>query len=201
MGEVLLDLVPANVFEAMAEGNVGQLVVFAVLLGITTLLLPPEPRDKLRDLYALLAELFRKLVDVILWIAPYGIGALMAVTVGRYGSQLFGPPTRFLVGVWGAQLLMLLLYMAILVTSSRYRPLRFLREGGELWATTLATTSSLASLSVAFDVAEKMKLPRGLYALTLPLGAQLHKDGTAIMLTSVLLFTAQAAGLDWMVSR
>jgi len=172
---------------------VAQIVVFTILLGIATLLLPPQPRDRLRELYGLGAELFRKLVHIVLWVAPFGIGALMAVTVGRYGAELFGPLARFLGGVWGAQIGMVVVYMVLLRVFAARSPLRFLRQGGELWATTVATTSSLASLTVAFDVAEKMKLPRGVYALTLPLGAQINKDGTAIMLAAVLLFTAQAA--------
>jgi Na+/H+-dicarboxylate symporter len=195
IGEVLVDLMPANVFQALAEGKVGQLVVFSVLVGVTTLLLPPEPRDRLRAGYALGADLFRKLVDLVLRVAPYGIGALMAVTVGRYGTELFGPLARFLASVWGAQAVMVLVYMTLLRLLTARRPLAFLRQGGELWATTVATTSSLASLPVAFDVAEKMGLPRGIYSLTLPLGAQINKDGTSIMLSSVLLFTAQAAGV------
>jgi len=197
IANVLIELVPSNVFAALAEGKVAQLVVFTILMGITTLLLPAEPRDRLRELYGLGAELFRKLVEVILWVAPLGIGALMAVTVGRYGAQLFGPLARFVGGVWGAQLGMVLVYMVLLRTFAARSPLRFLKQGGELWATTVATTSSLASLSVAFDVAEKMKLPRRVYSLTLPLGAQINKDGTSIMLASVLLFTAQAAGISF----
>lgn len=197
IADVLTELVPSNVFAALAEGKVAQLVVFTILLGITTLLLPAEPRDRLRELYSLGAELFRKLVEVILWVAPLGIGALMAVTVGRYGAQLFGPLARFVGGVWGAQLGMVLVYMVLLRAFAARGPFRFLTQGGELWATTVATTSSLASLSVAFDVAEKMKLPRRVYSLTLPLGAQINKDGTSIMLASVLLFTAQAADISF----
>ncbi len=193
LGDVLVDLVPTNIFQALAEGKAAQIVVFTILLGIATLLLPPQPRDRLREMYALGAELFRKLVHIVLWVAPFGIGALMAVTVGRYGAELFGPLARFLGGVWSAPIGMVVVYMVLLRAFAARNPARFLKQGGELWATTVATTSSLASLTVAFDVAEKMKLPRGVYALTLPLGAQINKDGTAIMLASVLLFTAQAA--------
>ena len=126
LGDVLVDLVPSNVFEALAEGKVAQLVVFTILLGITTLLLPPEPRDKLRAAYALGAELFRKLVEVILKVAPIGIGALMAVTVGRYGAELFGPLARFIGGVWGAQLGMVLVYMTLLLLLAGRKPAAFL---------------------------------------------------------------------------
>jgi Na+/H+-dicarboxylate symporter len=87
--------------------------------------------------------------------------------------------------------------MILLRVFTDRRPLAFLRDTGLLWATTAATTSSLASLSVGLEMAEKINLPRQIYSFTLPLGAQLNKDGTAVMLGAVLIFTAQAAGVSF----
>ncbi|GMV06868.1 MAG: glutamate symporter [Gemmatimonadota bacterium] len=193
--DLLLGLVPTNAFAAFADGDVAQVVVMGVLLGAATLLLPDGPRDRLRELYADLAALLRKLVDLILLVAPYGIGALMAVAAGRYGALLFGPMARFVLVVWGAHAVVVLGYMATLRAASPWRPLAFLKRTWSVWATTLATTSSLASLSVSLEVAEEMELPRPLYGFVLPLGAQVNKDGTAVFLAAVTLFTAQAAGV------
>jgi Na+/H+-dicarboxylate symporter len=195
--EVLLGMVPTNVFAAFAEGNVVQIVVISVLLGVATLMLPEGPRDRLSAAYADLAALLRQLVDLVLLTAPIGIGALMAVTVGRYGAALLGPMTRFLLGVYSAQLVVFCGYMLLLRVFTDRRPARFLAGTGPVWATTAATTSSLASLSVSLEVAEEIGLPRSLYSFTLPLGAQLNKDGTSVMLGAVLLFTAQAAGVQF----
>jgi Na+/H+-dicarboxylate symporter len=195
--DVLLDMVPANVFQSFAEGNVVQLVIVSVLIGIATLMLTGSTRDRLSTAYADLASLFRRLVDLILVTAPLGIGALMAVTVGRYGAELIGPMSRFLVGVYAGQLIVFIGYMFLLRFFTDRRPLQFLRETGPLWATTAATTSSLASLSVGLETAEEIRLPRPVFSFTLPLGAQLNKDGTSVMLGAVLLFTAQAAGVSF----
>ena len=197
IGGVLLEMVPSNVFRAFADGNVVQLVVVAVLLGIATLMLTGSTRDRLSVAFSDLAALFRRLVDLILLVAPLGIGALMAVTVGRYGASLLGPMTKFLLGVYAGQLVIFVGYMVLLRAFTDRRPLQFLRDTGPLWATTAATTSSLASLSVGLEIAEKIRLPRSLYSFTLPLGAQLNKDGTSVMLGAVLLFTAQAASVDF----
>ncbi len=140
----------------------------------------------------------RKLVGLILRFAPIGIGALTAATVGRYGSGLFGPLSLFIASVWTAQGLMVGLYMILLASIGRMSPFTFLQKTGPLYATTAATCSSLASLAVSLEIAEKrLKLPRAVYSFTLPLGAQLNKDGTAIMLSSILLFTAQASGVEF----
>ena len=77
------------------------------------------------------------------------------------------------------------------------RPANFLKDTVPLWATTAATTSSLASLTVALETAGRIRLPQALYSFTLPLGAQLNKDGTSVMLGAVLMFTAQAAGVEF----
>jgi Na+/H+-dicarboxylate symporter len=201
VAQVLLDLVPTNAFRAFAEGNVAQVVVLAVLLGVATLLLPAAPRDRLRGAFADLADLMRKVIDLILKVAPWGIGALMAVTVGRHGADLFGPMARFVAGVTAAHLLMVAVYLALLRLFSTWRPVAFLRETWAVWATTIATTSSLASLSVVLEVAEKIRLPRSIYAFTLPLGAQVNKDGTAAMLAAVVVFTAQAVGMPLTVAQ
>ena len=197
VGEVLLDMIPTNVFRAFADGNVVQLVVLALLLGVATMALGDGPRTRLATLFEDAARLFRRLVHMILWIAPVGIGALVAVTVGRYGADLIGPMARFLAGVWGAQIVIVTGYMLLLRFFTDYRPWPFLRSTGSLWATTAATTSSLASLSVGLELARRLGIPRGVFSFVLPLGAQLNKDGTSVMLAAVLLFTAQAAGITF----
>jgi len=195
VAQVLLDLVPTNAARAFSEGNVAQIVVLSVLLGMATLLLNEEPRDRLRAAFSDLAVLLRKVVELILIVAPIGIGALMAVTVGRYGAQLFGPVARFVAGSYVAYLVMVALYMLLLRLFTTQRPIAFVQQTGTLWATTAATTSSLASLPVALESAETLRLPRSIYTFTLPLGIQINKDGTAILLAAIVVFTAQAAGI------
>lgn len=196
--DLLLDLIPDNIFAAFSAGRVSQIVVFAVFLGLSTLLLPAAKREKLHNGFDLVAELFRKLVDVILYFGPIGIGALAAATVGQYGAAIFGPLSLFLGGIWGAQALMVLVYMSLLYAFTRYPPWTFLKKTGPLYATTAATCSSLASLVVSFEMAEeRLHIPKSIYTFTLPLGAQINKDGTSIMLAGVLLFTAQATGVSF----
>lgn len=193
--DVLLGLVPTNVVKAFADGNVAQVVVLALVLGLTTLQLPSAPRDRLRSAYADLADLLRTVVDLVLKVAPLGIAALMAVTVGRHGAGLLGPMATFVAGLTAAHLVLVALYLLVLSRFTSVRPVAFLRDTGSVWATTVATTSSLASLPLAMEAAERFGVPRTVHAFTLPLGIQVNKDGTAAMLAAVVVFTAQAAGV------
>ena len=196
--DVFLDLVPQNIFQAFATGQIAQVVVFAIFLGVATLLLPDEARHLLRRSYGVLAEVLRKLVGIVLYFAPIGIGALAAATVGRHGAAIFGPLAVFILGVLSAQAVMVVIYMTLIAVLTDRSPIDFLKQTGPLYATTAATTSSLASLAVSLDIADRrLRLPRSIYSFTLPLGAQLNTDGTAIMLAGVVLFTAQAAGVDF----
>ncbi len=201
ISDVILDLFPQNVFQAFSEGEMSQVVVFAIFLGIASLLLPEEQRQMTRQLFVTLAELLKRLVGIVLHFGPIGIGALAASTVGQYGTEIFGPMALFLVGIWGAQLSMVLFYLTALYGFTGMSPASFLKQTAPLYATTAATCSSLASLVVSLDLAERrLRIPRGIYTFTLPLGAQLNKDGTAIMLAGVLLFTAQAADIEFSIA-
>lgn len=195
--ELVLDMVPSNIAAAFAEGNVVQVVVVAIFLGITALLLPDPQREQLQDGFALISDLLKKLVGLILVVSPFGIGALVAASIGEYGGALFGPLAKFLVTIWSAQLLMVAVYLAFLRLTTGRSIAEWLRATGPLYATTAATCSSLASLVVAMEVARKrVRLPENVFSFTLPLGTQLNKDGTSITLIVVLLFTIQAVGFD-----
>lgn len=196
--DVLLDLVPDNIVHAFSSGQIAQVVVFAVFLGVTTLLLAQKQRQVLQQIFDLFADLLRKLVGLIMHFGPLGIGALTASTVGQYGSDIFGPLALFIGGVWAAQAIMVVIYLTLLILLAHQSPFTFLKKTAPLYATTATTCSSLASLAVALDVAEeRMKLSRSVYGFTLPMGTQINKDGTSIMLAGVLLFTAQATGVEF----
>jgi len=200
--DVLMDLVPQNIFRAFVEAKVSQLVVFAVLLGIAALHLPLEKRQRLQRVFDAVSALLRELVGIILKAGPLGIAALAAVTVGRYGASLFGPLSLYIGGVWCAQAVLAGGYLALLYAFTRIAPVDFLRRSGPLYATTSATCSTLASIVVAMDIAaRRFRVPESVYAFTMPLGAQVNKGGTAIFLSSVLLFTAQAAGVEFTLGQ
>ncbi|MCG8441823.1 MAG: dicarboxylate/amino acid:cation symporter [Caulobacterales bacterium] len=202
MSDLIIGLFPKNVFESFATGNVTQIVVFAIFLGIATLLMPKEQKEAIQNGFALAAGVLRQLITFVLAFAPIGVAALAAVTVGKYGSAVFQDMAKFLGTVWAAQAVMVLVYMTLLAVFARRNPFTWLKSTAPLYATTAATCSSLASLVVSMDVAEKrLKLPPQIYTFTLPLGSQLNKDGTSIMLATVLLFTAQAAGVSFTLAE
>lgn len=202
IGQMIKDMVPTNIFKSFAEGELIQIVLFAVLLGIVVLKLPNEQKIWFQTGFERFAQLMRKLVELILQASPLGLGALMAATFAEYGGRIVGSLTLFILSIYLAQSIMVVIYMLILKVVGRISPVWFLKKTSPLYATTAATCSSLASLAVSMDIAEKeLKLPKKIFSFTLPLGAQFNKDGTSIMLAGILLFTAQAIGLEFTVAQ
>lgn len=202
IGTIIMEMVPTNIFKSFAEGNLIQIVVFAILLGIVVLNLPEEKKEWFQNGFERIAELMRHLVELILKASPLGLGALMAATFAEYGGGIVGNLSLFIGSVYLGQLIMVIFYLTILKLVGQINPIWFLRKTSSLYATTIATCSSLASLAVSLDIAEKeLKLPKKIFSFTLPLGAQFNKDGTSIMLSAILIFTAQAVGLEFTIAQ
>ena len=192
--EFLTDLVPESVFGAFVEGQIFSVVVLALMLGAAVRALDAERRAEVLRFVDAGNALFRRLTTGVLWFGPIGTAALVAASVGEYGAAVFGPLGRYIAAVWAGHLAILATYFLTLRLLARRNPLDFFRRAATAWTTAASTCSSLASLSASLEAGGRIGLPRSVYSFTLPLGAQLNKDGSAVMLCGVVLFTAQALG-------
>ena len=192
--EFLTDLVPESVFGAFVEGQILSVVVLALMLGAAARALDAERRAEVLRFVDAGNALFRRLTTGVLWFGPIGTAALVAASVGEYGGAVFGPLGRYIAAVWAGHLAILATYFLTLRLLARRNPLDFFRRAATAWTTAASTCSSLASLSASLEAGGRIGLPRSVYSFTLPLGAQLNKDGSAVMLCGVVLFTAQALG-------
>ena len=195
IAKVIVDIVPDNIVAAFSSGNVTQIVIFGVLLGIVTLFLQSQDRARVVSFFGLGQTLFLRLVTLIISFAPIGLGVLTAHSIGTYGTKIAGPLLKFIGAVYLAQIVMFVAIMTLLYLVARVSPIFFLRQTYPLYLTTAGTTSSLASLAQALQIAEqKLHVPRSVCGFTLPLGVQFTKDGTCIFLVCILLFAAQSQG-------
>lgn len=202
LADLLVGLVPSNVFHAFSEGQLAQIVVFAVFCGAATMLLPKAQRDGLHRAYETVAALLRGIVALVLHVAPYGVAALAAETAGRYGAELVGSLGLFVVTVWIGHLCLVAVYLSLLAIFARMGPRAFFKATVPVYATAMSTCSSLATLVVSLEVAkQRLKLPDSIASFTLSLGAQINKDGTSVMLAVILIFTAQAAGQEFTIGE
>ncbi len=194
-GDFLDALIPDSVVGVFVDGRVTGIVILGLMLGAAARRLEPEHRDAVVAACGALTAWLRILVRGVLWTGPVGVAALAAAAVGEHGQAVFGPLGLYIAAVWAADLVIFALYLGLLRLLGSISPIGFLRRTATVWTTTISTCSSLASLSASLNTAERLRLPRSVYALTLPLGAQLNKDGSAVLLAGAVLFTAQAAGI------
>lgn len=199
--DFLFTLVPDNALGVFVDDRVTAVVVLGLMVGFATWGLAGERRADVTRFFTSGTALLRQLVAGVLWVGPLGVAALAAASVGEYGSSIFGPLGVYIAAVWIADLAIFALYFAALRFLAATPPLSFVRQTATVWTTTASTCSSLASLGASLNAAERMGLPRSTYALTLPLGAQFNKDGSAVLLSGIVLFTAQAVGVSFSIGE
>ena len=191
LGQTIVNLIPSNIFAALSNGTFDQIVVFSAFVGVAILFMPQEQRKPIARGVTLLANLFNKLVGIIMGYAPIGICALIACTVGTYGAQLFGFLAKYLGASYTAVLLHICVYCILLFVFTHMNPIRFIKKASPLIVTALGTSSSLACVPVNLQCADDLEVPRSISSFTLPLGSQINKDGNGIMLAITSLFAAQ----------
>jgi len=194
-GDTIIGLLPSNIFAALTSGRFDQIVVFSAFMGIAILFLKPADKEPLTKAFNSLANLFNKMIGIIMIYAPIGIAALMACTVGKYGKMLAGFLAKYLGASYVAIILQIALYMLLLVVFTKTNPIRFLRKSSPLMITALGTSSSLACVPISLNCSDDMGIPRSISSFTIPLGSQINKDGNGIMLAITFLFAAQAINI------
>lgn len=196
VGQTIVNLIPSNIFAALADGSFDKIVVFSAFVGIAILFLPEDQKKTLCTGVNALAACFNKLVGIIMGYAPIGVCALMACTVGTYGADLFGFLAKYLGASYGAALIHFCVYLILLFIFTRMNPITFLKKASPLMVTTLSTSSSLACVPVNMECADDLGVSRKVSGFTIPLGSQINKDGNGIMLAITFLFAAQCVGGD-----
>jgi Na+/H+-dicarboxylate symporter len=197
--EVLIGIFPRNVIAAMSEGNMLQIIVFAILFGIA-LTLSGKPGKRLLEIFNDLNEVIMTLVWVVMRIAPYGVFALIARTFATQGFEAFGPLLKYFFLVLGVLFLhALVTYPTLLKLLSGLSPRPFLRKIREVQIFAFSTASSNATIPITLKtVEENLGVKNSVASFTVPLGATINMDGTAIMQGVATVFIAQAysMGLD-----
>lgn len=195
--EVLIDIFPTNPVEAMAQGQMLQIIVFSILLGLA-MVLAGDPGQRMLSLFQDANEVIMKLVLMLMQVAPYGVFALLARTFAAEGFGAIMPLAKYFFLV----LFVLLLhatgtYMLILRVLGRLNPVRFFKNMRAVHVFAFSTASSNATIPVSLETVEhKMGVKNSIASFTIPLGATINMDGTAIMQGVATVFIAQAYGMD-----
>ncbi|WP_240548735.1 dicarboxylate/amino acid:cation symporter [Cobetia sp. 4B] len=195
--DTLLGLVPTNAVEAFAKGNVLQIIVFAILFGLSITLVGEKARP-VRVFFESAAEIIYRMTSIIIAFTPYGVFALMTWVAGTYGLAMLAPLAKVIGIVYlGCFVHAIVVYGGMLRFLARLNPLRYFQGSVEPIMLAFTSTSSSGTLPVTMMAAEQnLGVKRGVSSFVLPLGATINMDGTALYQGVCALFIAQAYGVD-----
>ncbi len=195
--ELIFDMIPDNPIGAMAKGQPLPVIVFALLLGIA-ISRTGERAKPLARVFESLNAVVTTLVHWIMVLAPVGMFALMANTVGSFGLKAFKPLTLYMGTVlMGLGIHALVTLPLLLLLFARISPLRFFSKVFGAVAMAFSTSSSAATMPLTLEcLEENVGVSRKVTSFVIPLGATVNMDGTALYEAVAAVFIAQAYGID-----
>ncbi len=195
--QVLIDLIPTNPVAAYAEGNMLQIIFFTILFASCMLVIGKKAQP-LMDLADIMNDVMMQVVNVVMWLAPIGVFALMAKTFAQQGIDLIIP----MLGYFGTLVLALLLHVSVtmvllLKLFGKVNPITFMKKMTAAQIFAFSTSSSNATIPVTLQTVEKrLGVDESIASFTVPFGATINMDGTAIMQGVATVFIANVYGID-----
>ncbi|WP_166113354.1 dicarboxylate/amino acid:cation symporter [Pseudoalteromonas sp. Z9A5] len=201
LASVLIAMFPTNPFEAMAKGNMLQVIVFALLFGIA-MALSGKAGNRIANIFEDLNTVILKLVTLLMNIAPYGVFFLMAKLFTTIELELIVKLIQYFLVVVAALFIHAFVnYSILLKIFTGLSPVKFLTKMKHACLFGFSTSSSSATMPITLETAtKKLGASNSVASFTIPLGATINMDGTAIMQGVATVFIAQVYGIDLSVT-
>ena len=199
--EILLNVFPENIAQAVAQNQILQVAVFALLFGTALATLPEAKRAPLVAVLQSLTETMFRMTRFIMVMAPVAAGAALAYTVGSMGLATLLPLAKLAVTCYATLIAFVLLVLAPILVAFRIPLRRFATAIAEPAALGFATTSSEAALPLVMERMEEFGVPRWIVSFVVPTGYSFNLTGSSIYLSMAALFAAQAAGLHLSIGQ
>ncbi|MBV8068312.1 MAG: cation:dicarboxylase symporter family transporter [Acidobacteriaceae bacterium] len=197
--EVLEHAVPNNIFESLAQNDVLQMVVFFFLFGAACSATGPKAQPVVNFASAV-AEVMFRYTRYVMYVAPLGVGAAMAVTIGSKGIGVLAGLGKLVATLYLAQALFVALVLGSALAVARVPFARFVRAARQPFLIAFSTASSEAALPLALENMERFGVPKHIVGFVLPTGYSFNLDGSALYLSLASMFIAQAAGVHMTVT-
>lgn len=196
LGETIIGMVPDNPVAALADGNMLQIIIFALIFGVAITLAGERGRHVL-NFFADLNEVVMKMVLIVMKLAPYGVFCLVGQTFATQGWDIIKPLSGYFLTLVAALLIhALATYSLLLQLLGRLNPVLFFRKMRAALVFAFSTASSNATIPVTLSTVEKrLGVDNSIASFTIPLGATINMDGTAIMQGVATVFIANIYGL------
>jgi proton glutamate symport protein len=194
-GSIIEHVFPASVIDAMARGDVLQIVVFAFLFGAACAAVGAKAQPVVA-FCAALAEVMFRYTRYVMYLAPFGVGAAIAVTIGTKGFGVLFGLGKLILTMYAAQVVFVVLILGGVILLVRIPLGAFYRAVREPFLIAFSTASSEAALPLALENMEEFGVPKHIVAFVIPTGYSFNLDGSTLYLSLASVFVAQAAGIS-----
>lgn len=195
--KTLITILPTNPLTSMVEGQMLQVVLFAIIIGVALVLMAPAQAKPLLDLMASLQEVCMTVVRWAMWLAPYAVFGLLAQLTTKIGLNSLVGMAIYVGTVLLGLFILMLCYLLILYLFAKQPPLTFLRSTREVLLLAFSTSSSAAVMPLSIKtVEEKLHVRPSISQFVIPLGATINMNGTALYQGVAAIFLAQVFAID-----
>ena len=199
--QILLHMVPTSIIEAMATGDVLQIVVFSMVFAIGLGMVNDKAKKPMLEWCESLTEAMFKVTNIVMLYAPFGVGAAMAATIGQSGLQVLWNLGYLVITLYVALIVFFVLVLVPVMMMFKIPIAGFLKAIKEPALIAFSTTSSEAALPRAMECVEAFGVPRRIVSFILPLGYSFNLDGSPLSLSLAAVFVAQAANVELTIGQ
>ena len=194
--DTILSIIPTNPFRALADGTMLAIIFFALFVGVL-LAGMGKKSETLANIFSQGNDLMMNMTMAIMKAAPIGVFCLIAKTFGSLGYEAIAPMLKYIIVVFIALIIQCFgVYQVFLFVFTRLNPLRFIQKFFPVMAFAFSTATSNATIPLSIEtLEEKLGVSRQISSFTIPLGATINMDGTAIMQGVAVVFVAEAFGI------
>lgn len=201
LAKTIIGIVPTNPFTALTEGNMLQIIVFAIIFGIALLKLG-EKGQKVFSVFETIADAMYLIVGWIMKLAPIGVFALIVPVIAENGAEIIGSLLKLILVAYAASFVHAgLVYGSTVSILGKMNPIKFFRKALPGSLTAFSTSSSSGALPVSMECANDLGVSKPVASFVLPLGATINMDGTAIYQGVCVIFIAKVFGIDLSFSQ
>lgn len=199
-GQMFLSLVPTSIVQAMADGNLLQIVVFSLFFALAICAVGKKAKPVVDILNAVSTIMF-KFTEYVMWFAPIGIFGAIAYTVGTNGIEILINYGKIILSLYVALAVFvaIVLFAACKLVNISFRGL--LRAINEPALLTFTTASSEAALPKAMSIMEKFGVPKSIVGFVMPTGYTFNLDGSTLYLAMAVIFSTQLVGIDLSIEQ
>ena len=195
--DIFVNMIPTNPIESLVKGDMLQIIVFAIMFGIG-LTLVGEKSSSIMNACSNINDVFLKIIGIVMLFAPIGVFALISKVVINLGVTVLLSLMKYILVFLLALLIhIIVVYMGVLKFIGKQNPIKFFKKFFPAMICAFSTSSSSATIPVSLNILQnKMGVSSKVSSFTIPLGATVNMDGTAIMQGVAALFIAQFFGID-----